>query len=115
MPSKLVDKFWHLHILDTEKYIEDCRHCFGSILHHFPYFGMRGDQDAANLQSAYGKTFVLYQQAFGMAATADLWPHSKTVLESVRTQVGLPSSSREGEEDADLIATAQGWWIKCFP
>ena len=35
LPSELVDKFWHLHILDTRTYIEDCQHCFGSILHHF--------------------------------------------------------------------------------
>lgn len=55
VPSKPVDKFWHLHILDTRKYIEDCQYCFGSMLHHFPYFGMRGDQDAANLCGRHGR------------------------------------------------------------
>ncbi len=76
VPSSLVDDFWHLHILDTQKYIEDCHHCFGSMLHHFPYFGMRGDQDAANLRKAWLKTLALYQSTFGTAAPEHLWPHS---------------------------------------
>ncbi len=54
-PSKDVDKFWHGHILDTMKYAEDCQNVFGYFLHHFPYFGMRGEEDAANLAEA-GRT-----------------------------------------------------------
>jgi len=93
VPSKLVDTFWHLHILDTRKYIEDCQHCFGSILHHFPYFGMRGDQDAINLREAYRNTLVLYQSAFGKHPTADVWPHSGVR----RFQFGQMLSRRGGE------------------
>src|SRR5262249_49602408 len=44
-PTKDVDKFWHGHILDTMKYAEDCERVFGYFLHHFPYFGMRGERD----------------------------------------------------------------------
>ena len=76
VPSSLVDDFWHLHILDTQKYAEDCDYCFGEILHHFPYFGMRGDDDARNLRKAWLKTLSLYQSTFGEAAPANLWPHS---------------------------------------
>ena len=76
VPSTLVDDFWHLHILDTQKYAEDCDRCFGEMLHHFPYFGMRGDDDAANLRKAWLKTLSLYQSTFGEAAPAKLWPHS---------------------------------------
>src|SRR5881628_461329 len=50
-PSKDVDKFWHGHILDTMKYAEDCQNVFGYFLHHFPYFGMRGKDDAAPLRA----------------------------------------------------------------
>jgi hypothetical protein len=64
-PSKDVDKFWHGHILDTLKYAEDCDKVFGSFLHHFPYFGMRGAEDAANLAKAGETTRRLYQQEFG--------------------------------------------------
>lgn len=76
VPSSLVDDLWHLHILDTQKYGEDCQHCFGSMLHHFPYFGMRGEKDATNLREAWLKTLALYQSTFGAAAPAHLWPHS---------------------------------------
>src|SRR5882672_9791756 len=63
-PSKDVDKFWHGHILDTLKYAEDCDKVFGSFLHHFPYFGMRGAEDAANLARAAERTRRLSQQEF---------------------------------------------------
>jgi len=63
-PGKDVDKFWHGHILDTLKYAEDCERVFGCFLHHFPYFGMRGDEDAANLARAGEATRRLYRQEF---------------------------------------------------
>jgi hypothetical protein len=63
-PSKDVDKFWHGHILDTLKYAEDCDRVFGYFLHHFPYFGMRGAEDAENLARAAEKTRRLYEQEF---------------------------------------------------
>lgn len=68
-PSKQVDKFWHGHILDTMKYAEDCQDIFGYFLHHFPYFGMRGEQDAANLHDAAQNMKRLYTREFGAADT----------------------------------------------
>ena len=64
-PSKDVDRFWHGHILDTLKYAEDCETVFGYFLHHFPYFGMRGAEDAANQARAAEATRRLYRQEFG--------------------------------------------------
>ncbi len=66
-PSNDVDKFWHGHILDTMKYAEDCQNVFGYFLHHFPYFGMRGEEDAANLAAAGKTTNRLYEKEFGTA------------------------------------------------
>ena len=64
-PNKDVDKFWHAHILDTQKYIDDCERVFGRYLHHFPYFGMRGAADAAALADAGRRTKELYAAEFG--------------------------------------------------
>jgi hypothetical protein len=64
-PNINVDKFWHAHILDTMKYAEDCDTIFGYFLHHFPYFGMRDEEDAANLAKAAQNMQRLYQQEFG--------------------------------------------------
>ena len=65
VPSKVNDAFWHYHILDTMKYAEDCQSIFGYFLHHFPYFGMRGDEDAKSLKSAFASTKELLMNEFG--------------------------------------------------
>jgi hypothetical protein len=67
-PSKDVDKFWHGHILDTMKYAQDCQNVFGYFLHHFPYFGMRGEEDAANLAEAGRNTARLHEYEFNAVA-----------------------------------------------
>ena len=75
VPSKIVDAFWHAHILDTQAYEADCERIFGFFLHHFPYFGMRGPEDAQALGDAYDKTMELYESHFGNPP-ADLWARS---------------------------------------
>jgi len=72
VPSKIVDTFWHAHILDTQAYEVDCERLFGFFLHHFPYFGMRGPGDAQTLGDAYDETLALYESHFG-TPPADLW------------------------------------------
>jgi len=66
-PSRDVDRFWHMHILDTRKYADDCQAIFGRFLHHFPYFGLRGDDDARALQEAFEQTRELHRETFGEA------------------------------------------------
>jgi hypothetical protein len=64
VPHKAVDQFWHQHILDTERYAQDCDLIFGRFLHHYPYFGMNGKQDAQNLTDAFEETKELYRFHF---------------------------------------------------
>ena len=72
VPCKIVDEMWHRHILDTAAYREDCDAIFGRFLDHFPYFGMRGKDDAQALHDAYADTLEHYQDAFG-TPPADTW------------------------------------------
>jgi hypothetical protein len=65
VPCHLVDDIWHQHILDTIAYREDCDVIFGAFLDHFPYFGMRGEDDERALYDAYEDTLVKYEAAFG--------------------------------------------------
>ena len=65
VPDRLVDLFWHQHILDTAKYAEDCGVLFGAFLHHYPYFGMNGEEDYAKLCTAFEETRELYERHFG--------------------------------------------------
>jgi hypothetical protein len=65
VPTKVIDTFWHYHILDTKKYVEDCEFCFGYFVHHFPYFGMRGEEDAQNLKNTFDNSSSLFLTEFG--------------------------------------------------
>ena len=65
VPCEIVDEMWHRHILDTAAYRADCDAIFGEFLDHFPYFGMRGEQDAQDLEDAYAATLERYRDAFG--------------------------------------------------
>jgi hypothetical protein len=64
-PDQEVDRFWHLHILDTRKYASDCEAVFGHFVHHYPYLGLRGADDAKALQAAFQTTQALYAKEFG--------------------------------------------------
>lgn len=64
VPNKVMDTMWHYHILDTKKYIRDSNALFGGYFHHFPYFGLRGDEDAIKLRETFEKTKVLYEKMF---------------------------------------------------
>ena len=60
VPSKDIDIFWHTHILDTQKYMLDCENLFGRYIHHFPYFGMRGEKDRNQLKKSFYETEELF-------------------------------------------------------
>src|ERR1700740_1497129 len=60
-----VDTFWHYHILDTMKYASDCDQVFGYFLHHFPYIGLRGEDDEAAHQRVGLRMKELYEATFG--------------------------------------------------
>lgn len=70
VPNQPIDKFWHYHILDTQKYAKDCEALFGYFLHHYPYFGMNGPEDEQALTDAFSETEALYEAHFGAAYAA---------------------------------------------
>lgn len=66
-PLEDVDTFWHYHILDTMKYAVDCEQVFGYFLHHYPYVGLRGEDDEQFRLDSAGRMAILYQATFGDA------------------------------------------------
>ena len=62
-----VDTFWHYHILDTMKYAADCEQVFGYFLHHYPYVGMRGEDDEQFRLDSGERMRALYEATFGEA------------------------------------------------
>ncbi|HEY1150234.1 MAG TPA: glycine-rich domain-containing protein-like, partial [Pseudoduganella sp.] len=64
-PLMDVDIFWHYHILDTMKYAIDCEKVFGYFLHHFPYIGLRGEDDEEAHERVGNRMKELYEETFG--------------------------------------------------
>ncbi|MCC6070042.1 glycine-rich domain-containing protein [Massilia sp. GCM10020059] len=72
-PSVDVDTFWHYHILDTMKYAADCEQAFGYFLHHYPYVGMEGGADDAEVHEAAGERMrEIYEETFGETYTREI-------------------------------------------
>jgi hypothetical protein len=64
-PPRDVDTFWHGHIVDTQAYMRDTAAVFGQYVHHYPYFGMRGDSDHQKLLESFENTKRLYREEYG--------------------------------------------------
>lgn len=62
-PNELLDEYWHAHILDTRAYSRDCEKLFGFYLHHYPYFGLEGDEQARD--AGFDLTNALFKKHFG--------------------------------------------------
>jgi hypothetical protein len=71
VPTKNIDQFWHQHILDTRAYAKDCQTIMGKFIHHFPYFGMRSEQDAQDLLDSFEETKAFYFNLFGEEYTKE--------------------------------------------
>lgn len=84
VPSSEVDQVWHYHILDTQKYAEDCQMLFGYMIHHLPYLGLRVKQDEYNQCKAYALTQVLLSKHFNENFTEDSSPGD---CEPIRSKV----------------------------
>ena len=65
VPNGDIDRFWHEHILDTRRYAKDCNALFGYFLHHYPFFGMRGEVDNSNWINTTKMSNDLWLSAFG--------------------------------------------------
>jgi hypothetical protein len=71
VPSRAIDHVWHAHMLDTVKYRVDCDRVFGQPLDHFPYAGLRGEQDQLAWRADFDRTRELFRQHFGAEIGAD--------------------------------------------
>ncbi|GLU33744.1 hypothetical protein WKR88_26480 [Trinickia caryophylli] len=69
VPSEEVDEFWHIHILDTQRYAADCERIFGHMIHHDPYLGIDADEaDEARRAALIEASQSLMDAEFGAAA-----------------------------------------------
>jgi hypothetical protein len=75
-PSDEVDQAWHLHLAYSRHYWDVlCSTILKRPLHHGPTAG--GDAEDSRYQRQYADTKMLYQQTFGAAPPADIWPDAE--------------------------------------
>ena len=67
VPSEAVDEFWHMHILDTQRYGSDCERIFGYMVHHDPYLGIDGGEHEAQRLQLAATSEALMMREFGQA------------------------------------------------
>lgn len=67
VPNGDIDEIWHMHILDTRAYMKDCEELFGEYLHHFPYFGMLGEDNERQWINVQSYSEALWHELFGTA------------------------------------------------
>jgi hypothetical protein len=85
-----VDVFWHYHILDTMKYAADCQAVFGYFLHHFPYVGLRGEEDVKAHQRGGERMRELYEQTYTESYIRQAEPaHS---VAAIQTAYSMPAT-----------------------
>jgi hypothetical protein len=71
VPTRELDRVWHTHLLDTAKYRADCGAVFGGFMDHFPYAGLRGEEDRRAWNEAFASTRRLFREQFGAEIGTD--------------------------------------------
>ena len=66
VPTRQLDHVWHTHMLDTAKYRADCDEVFGHFMDHFPYAGLRGEDDRRAWRDDFAQTKRLFTEQFGI-------------------------------------------------
>ncbi|MDC0835240.1 hypothetical protein POG22_19885 [Geitlerinema sp. CS-897] len=67
VPPMIVDRVWHLHILDTRRYRQDCLFLVGEFVDHQPRRSQPLDEGMG-----LDLTMALFEQHFGVAARSKL-------------------------------------------
>jgi hypothetical protein len=112
--NRILDDYWHNHILDTRKYAEDCELLFGSLLHHYPYFGLPGEEDEGENVAAFAVTQRIWEEAFGTPIVGETKPGPEPRLTLDRVLSGVeraddgpdagPKGCKNGQHCQKVIA-----------
>jgi hypothetical protein len=98
--NKILDDYWHQHILDTRKYAADCEKVFGFFLHHYPYFGINGDEDRQRNMEGFAYTQDLWEATFGESLAGE----SRLTLDKI---LGTYEPEPEGRQRERVYAFPQ--------
>jgi uncharacterized membrane protein len=70
-PSKLIDEFWHQHILNSTEYFQFCTRVAGRYIHHTPHY----ERPHSYHRKGFKHTHFVYQKYFDKNAPQSIWSH----------------------------------------
>eukprot|EP00112_Aurelia_sp_Birch-Aquarium-sp1_P003061 Seg1343.2 transcript_id=Seg1343.2/GoldUCD/mRNA.D3Y31 product="Polyubiquitin 9" protein_id=Seg1343.2/GoldUCD/D3Y31 len=68
-PTPLIEEVWHFHVLDTQRYADDCLEFCGEVIHH----DIDGDIDTRKLEIQRNATEVAYEMQNGKEPEGEMW------------------------------------------
>jgi hypothetical protein len=91
-PAAAVDQAWRLHITYPASYAQAlCRSVLKQPLHYEP---PDGNGEPAARQAAYRATLAAYQQEFGRAPPAEIWPDPDRRFAAAASAPAAPAARR---------------------
>ena len=110
VPSAVVDKVWHLHLLYTRSYWETlCRDLLGGPLHHLPADGTGGE--VALLEKIYRHTIDAYGRTFGQLPPESIWPAPESKLPPLAA--ATPPPTERSPEPVPARSTVRWLLFSC--
>eukprot|EP00112_Aurelia_sp_Birch-Aquarium-sp1_P007824 Seg1854.2 transcript_id=Seg1854.2/GoldUCD/mRNA.D3Y31 product="hypothetical protein" protein_id=Seg1854.2/GoldUCD/D3Y31 len=102
-PTPLIDEVWHLHVLDTQRYANDCVDFCGEVIHH----DVDGDKVAFKREIRRNATKVAYEMQYGKEPEGEMWSFESTTSNKQSLQRRYTIGSKRPASDSPLIITSQ--------
>ncbi len=83
--SKLVDPFWHAHVLFTQDYAEFCNSIFGGYVHHTP-LDPDDTEEVGRVSNLYEYTLSTYKKIFS-DIDESWWPDVSTGMVGLASRI----------------------------
>lgn len=115
VPTREIDRVWHVHILHTRKYRQDCEMLFGHFIDHEPDFELWGESHQKNFDEAFAQTqrlLALFEGYFTQADLEDQELHQTDRNPSAENQSQL--GSKRGKKDLFLCRSAACGRLKTY-
>jgi hypothetical protein len=98
VPTPEIDRVWHVHILHTRQYYNDCHRVFGRFIHHEPDSELQGQSHLSNFAQAFAQTQTLlavYERYFKVSGLGGIDLHQAVRSASTENQAKLRSRSEQ--------------------
>ena len=99
--SKLVDPFWHCHVLFTKEYVRFCGTIFGGYIHHAP-LDPSDENEVSSVGKLYDYTLKTYKKIFKQI-DPEWWPEVAKNDPQFAIQIVCKHML---VQDADIVANA---------